>query len=178
MCIAPLILKLETRWRWLVNFTPLPLYSREEPRYPLNRKLGRHQSLSGRFWKRENLLHVPGFEPRNIQPAGSRFIDYTIPASIIVFLSLLLLFFHRDYNDCVMRTHTHTEWSHKINRLSHGTTVKFHSKCHKKPLDDLHNLLSLFMLYVQKSFKLPRIRPVKAEVRLPKVSHTIRIHSG
>jgi hypothetical protein len=39
--IAPRILDLGTRWRWVVSFTPRPLYSQwKSPRYPLGRRLG------------------------------------------------------------------------------------------------------------------------------------------
>ena len=38
--IAPLILNLGTRWRWVVNATPRALYPREEGRFSLYRKLG------------------------------------------------------------------------------------------------------------------------------------------
>jgi hypothetical protein len=35
------ILDLDPRWRCVVSFTPLPLYTREKsPRYPLIRRLG------------------------------------------------------------------------------------------------------------------------------------------
>jgi hypothetical protein len=40
-CIAPRILDLGTRWRWVVSFTPRPLYSQgRSPGYPLDRRLG------------------------------------------------------------------------------------------------------------------------------------------
>jgi hypothetical protein len=39
--IAPHILDLSTRWRWVVNFMPWPLYSQgKNPWYPLDRRLG------------------------------------------------------------------------------------------------------------------------------------------
>jgi hypothetical protein len=39
--IAPRILDLGTRWRWVVSFTPWPLYAqRKSPRYAQNRMLG------------------------------------------------------------------------------------------------------------------------------------------
>jgi hypothetical protein len=39
---------LGTSWRWVVSFTPLPLYPQgNSPRYPLYRKLGEPQSQSG-----------------------------------------------------------------------------------------------------------------------------------
>jgi hypothetical protein len=40
------ILDLGTRWRWVVNFTPLPLYPwGNSTRYPLDRRLGEPQSV-------------------------------------------------------------------------------------------------------------------------------------
>jgi hypothetical protein len=47
--IAPRILDLGTRWRWMVNFTARPLYPQaKSPRYPLDERLGGPQSRSGR----------------------------------------------------------------------------------------------------------------------------------
>ena len=43
--VAPPILNLGTTCRWMVSFTPRPLY-------PLNRRLGGLQDRSGRFWRR------------------------------------------------------------------------------------------------------------------------------
>jgi len=41
------MLDLSTKWRWLVSFTPWPLYSQGESRwYPHDRRLGRPQSMS------------------------------------------------------------------------------------------------------------------------------------
>jgi hypothetical protein len=49
-CIDPHFLDLSTSWRWVVNFTPRPLYPQGKgPRYPLDRRLGGPQSRSGRF---------------------------------------------------------------------------------------------------------------------------------
>jgi hypothetical protein len=46
-CIAPRMLDLGTRRRWLVSFTPRSLYSlTKSPWYPLNRRLGGPQSRS------------------------------------------------------------------------------------------------------------------------------------
>jgi hypothetical protein len=46
--IAPRILDLGTRWRWVVSYTPLPLYSQgQSPLYPLVRRLGGPQRRSG-----------------------------------------------------------------------------------------------------------------------------------
>jgi len=46
-----------------------------EPRNSLNGRLGGIQSQSLRFWRRETLLRMPGFEPRTMQPIASRSIQ-------------------------------------------------------------------------------------------------------
>jgi len=47
--ITPRILNLGTRWRWVVSFTPQPLYPwGKSPWYPLDRRLGGPYSQSGR----------------------------------------------------------------------------------------------------------------------------------
>jgi hypothetical protein len=47
--IAPRILNLGTRWKWVVSFNPRPLYRQgKERRYPLDRRLDGPQSRSGR----------------------------------------------------------------------------------------------------------------------------------
>jgi len=55
-CIAPLILNLGTRCRWLVNVTPQSLYRRKEHWYPLNRRLGGPQSWSVHIGEKKYLL--------------------------------------------------------------------------------------------------------------------------
>jgi hypothetical protein len=58
------ILDLSTKWRWVVSFTPRPLYPRgNRPQYPLNRRLGEPQSRSGRCAIEKNFLPVLGIEP-------------------------------------------------------------------------------------------------------------------
>jgi hypothetical protein len=48
-CIDPHFLDLSTSWRWVVSFTPLPLFPRRKsPWYPLDKNLGWSQSRSGR----------------------------------------------------------------------------------------------------------------------------------
>jgi hypothetical protein len=67
--IAPRILDLGTRWRWVVSFTPRPLYPQgKSPRYPLDRRLGGPQSRSGRSGEEKNSKPLPGLEPPVIQP--------------------------------------------------------------------------------------------------------------
>jgi hypothetical protein len=65
--IAPLILNLGTRWRWVVNLAIRPLYLLEKPPYPLNRRLAGLQCRSGHSAE-QNSSPIPEFEPLNIQP--------------------------------------------------------------------------------------------------------------
>jgi hypothetical protein len=47
--IAPRIINLGTRWRWVVSSKPRPLYPQgKRPRYPLDRGLGGPRNRSGR----------------------------------------------------------------------------------------------------------------------------------
>jgi hypothetical protein len=51
-CIDPHFLDLGTSCRWVVSFTPLPLYPcGKSPRYSLDRRLGGPQNRSGRHGK-------------------------------------------------------------------------------------------------------------------------------
>jgi hypothetical protein len=48
-CIDPHFLDISTNWRWMVSFTTLLLYPQgNSPQYPLDRRLSRPQSRSGR----------------------------------------------------------------------------------------------------------------------------------
>jgi hypothetical protein len=72
--IAPWILDLGTRRRWVVSFTPRPLYPQEKnPWYPLDRRLGGFQSRSGRGAEEKNSQPLPGLEPPIIQPVAQRY---------------------------------------------------------------------------------------------------------
>ena len=57
-------LNLGTRWRWVVNFTPWPLYLRKEPQYSLNRRLGGSKSQSWQFGEGNNLLLLHRGKPK------------------------------------------------------------------------------------------------------------------
>jgi hypothetical protein len=74
--IAPCILDLGTRRRWMVSFTPRPLYRRGKsppPRYPLDRRLDGLQSRSGCGGEEKNFQPTPGIKPPNPdRPAGSQ----------------------------------------------------------------------------------------------------------
>jgi hypothetical protein len=63
------ILDLGIRGRWVVSFTPLPLYPRGKiPRYPLDRRLSGPQSQSGRCGE-ETILYCQ--ESKSGRPARS-----------------------------------------------------------------------------------------------------------
>jgi hypothetical protein len=65
------ILDLGTRWRWVVSFTPRPLYPHGKRQcYPLNRRLAGFQSRSGRGSEERNSKLLPGLEPSIIQPVA------------------------------------------------------------------------------------------------------------
>jgi len=52
----------------VVNCKTRPLDSQgKKTPYPLNRRLGVAQSLSGRFGEEKNFLPLPEFEPRTVQ---------------------------------------------------------------------------------------------------------------
>jgi hypothetical protein len=64
--IAPRIVDLGTRWRWVVSFTPQPLYPQVKSSwYTLDRRLGGPQSRSGRGGEEKNSQPPPGIEPYN-----------------------------------------------------------------------------------------------------------------
>jgi hypothetical protein len=80
--IAPCILDLGTRWRWVVSFTLLPVYPQGKSyMFPLDRRLCGPQSRSGRGSKERNSLPLPGFEPPIIQPIAK---GYTTEISYLV----------------------------------------------------------------------------------------------
>jgi hypothetical protein len=55
---------LGTRWRWVISFTPLPLYPEERvPGTPLDRRLGEPQSRSGRRGEEKSLAFAVNRTP-------------------------------------------------------------------------------------------------------------------
>jgi hypothetical protein len=59
-----------TRWRWVVTFTPRPLYLRaKSPQYPLDRRLGGSRR-SGRC-EEEKISTLPRIEPRPSSPPST-----------------------------------------------------------------------------------------------------------
>jgi hypothetical protein len=62
--IAPRILNLGTRWRWVVSFTPSPLYpQRKSLWYSMDRRLGGPQSWPGHGVEEKNSQPPPEIEP-------------------------------------------------------------------------------------------------------------------
>jgi hypothetical protein len=58
--VDPRLLDADTSWRWVVNFTHLPLYRREKsPQYSLYMRFREPQSRSGRF-REEKILYPSG----------------------------------------------------------------------------------------------------------------------
>jgi hypothetical protein len=61
--IAPRTFDFGTRWRWVVSFTPRPLYPQGKTfLYPLDRRLGGPQSRSGRGGEEKNSKFPSGME--------------------------------------------------------------------------------------------------------------------
>lgn len=62
--IAPVILKLRTRWMYAVSFMPQLLYCWEKnPQFSLTRRLARPQSQSGNIGEKKNLLSLLEINP-------------------------------------------------------------------------------------------------------------------
>jgi hypothetical protein len=69
--MAPRILDLGTRWRWVVSFTSRPLYTQgKSPWYAMDRRLGGPQSRSERGGEEINSQPLLGLEPPTIQPVA------------------------------------------------------------------------------------------------------------
>jgi hypothetical protein len=67
--IDHLILDLGTKWRWVVSFTPRPLYPQgKSPWYPLYKRLVGPQSRSGRRGGDKNSQALPRLKPPIIHP--------------------------------------------------------------------------------------------------------------
>jgi hypothetical protein len=78
---SAIILDLDTRWRWMVNFMPLLLYSSgENLQYPLNRRLGGPQSQSGGCREKEKFLAPTRNQTLAIHPLAHHYTDWAIMA--------------------------------------------------------------------------------------------------
>jgi hypothetical protein len=73
-CIVPRILDLGIEMRWVVSFTPRPLYpQRKSPSYSLDRRPDGPQSRSEHGGEEKNSHPVLGFEPPIVQPLAQRY---------------------------------------------------------------------------------------------------------
>jgi hypothetical protein len=81
--IAPHILDLGTRWRWVVTFTSWPLYPQEKSSwYPLDRRLGGPQSQT---WWGEKYSALTGIQAPN-HPAHSPVLcHWALPAHVYIY---------------------------------------------------------------------------------------------
>jgi hypothetical protein len=64
---VPCILNIGTRWRWVVSFTPRPIYSRGKSSwYPLQWRLGGSPEPVWTWWEKSRIL--PGMKPQPPSP--------------------------------------------------------------------------------------------------------------
>jgi hypothetical protein len=103
--IDPRFLNLGTSW-WPVSFKPRPIYPRRKsPRYPLDRRLGGSQNLSGRRGE-EKILGPTGTRTLSssvVQPVASRHTDCAIIilpffSAYTVYWSCIFLWSHLTLN--------------------------------------------------------------------------------
>jgi hypothetical protein len=85
---SSIILDHSIRWRWLVSFTPRPLYPRgKSPRYPLDMRFGEPQSQSGRSGEENNLLILLAIELRFLDRPASSLVVISTELSRLVDLN-------------------------------------------------------------------------------------------
>jgi hypothetical protein len=93
--IHPLVLNLDTRWKWVVSFTLRPLYPAKERLYELNRRPCGFQRRSGLLGRQTSLLSLSGFEASTTQPLPNQYMDYALfclcPTSVLFVLYCLQL---------------------------------------------------------------------------------------
>jgi hypothetical protein len=86
------ILNLGTRWRWVINYTPRPLYLRGNfPRHLLDRRLCGPQNQSGGHGGEKSLAHAGNRTPNPLPPSQHPVpkptdTDWTIPARYIIYM--------------------------------------------------------------------------------------------
>jgi hypothetical protein len=74
------ILHVNTGWRWVVSFTPLPLYLwGRRHRYPLDRRPGGSRSRRGRYGAEKNLLALSGNRTPAVHSVTCRYTDWPVP---------------------------------------------------------------------------------------------------
>jgi hypothetical protein len=78
--LAVSILDLGTRWRWVVSFTPQPLYPQGNISwYPLDMKLGGPQIRSGQGGEEKNSQPLSRLEPPNHLARSPALYHWAIP---------------------------------------------------------------------------------------------------
>jgi hypothetical protein len=91
--IAPRILGLGTRWKWVVSFIHRPLYPRgNSPWYPLGRRLGALQNRSGHGVEEKNSQPLPGLEPPIVLPVDQCYtteISYLCEEEVVTYFKNL-----------------------------------------------------------------------------------------
>jgi hypothetical protein len=84
--IEPHFLDLSTSWRWVVSFTPQPLYPQgKNCRYPLDKRLRGPPKPFCTMWRREN--YWPYLDSNSVlsvvQPVASLYTDRVVDKNII-----------------------------------------------------------------------------------------------
>jgi hypothetical protein len=107
---SSITLDLSTRWRWVVSFTPRPIYSRgNRPLYPLYRRLGVFQSRSGRCGEEEKPCPYrelnPGYPARSPSLSQLQTRRYGEPLLYLRFLRWWVV--HRPTTSRFTNTHTY-----------------------------------------------------------------------
>ena len=102
----------------------------KETRYPLYRRLGGPQGRSGRVRK---ISPPPGFDPRTVQPVGSRYTDYAIPAHSVdgrwmkCEYGVLVEWWQREITRSCATFSTTNPTRNGLRRLTAWTTARPHS---------------------------------------------------
>jgi hypothetical protein len=65
--LDPANLNIYSRKRRDVNITLRPIYTIKNPLHPFGGWVVPRTGMNN-FWRRDNLLQLPGFEPRTVQP--------------------------------------------------------------------------------------------------------------
>jgi hypothetical protein len=78
--IALSFLNLSTRWRWVVNATPLTLYAWERP----STHCVEAGWVPGQVWTSAEISTPSGLNPRTFQALASRYTEWAIPAKVYV----------------------------------------------------------------------------------------------
>jgi hypothetical protein len=117
--IDPRILDLGTRWRWVVNFTPRPLYPKgKSPWYPSDRRLGKPHSRSGRGGEEKISSPCRVSNPRSSNRRARTQSPYQLsyPGStiiIIIIMTFIICTTHRRDEKCKQNSSQKT-WKEEI----------------------------------------------------------------